>query len=211
VIPKSNLPLIGKALTAGLLAGLLLAAWPAAWLAPVARLAAAVTPRLTPWIESLRVQPDGYRLEIAGDIRLGMILADGSALPALPGTWSKHGGQTLVLGLVALTAWAMIPGGRRHWLTLPVVLCATALAAAFVLAIEIQQTALQVLGHEWLPRQVFADAPANHAVFARLQRAFVTTGWIQSFHDAGGRLFYGLLAGWIALAWPTAPRVKNEK
>ncbi len=207
---KSIHPLILRSLAAALLAGLLLVAWPAAWLAPVGRLAGAVTQRLYPSIDNLFVRPNGFRLEIAGDIRLGMILADGSALPALPGTWSKHGGQTLVVALVALVAWAMLPGGRRHWRTLPVVLGAAALAAAFVLSIEIQQTALQVLGHEWLPRQVFADAPANHAAFTQLQRAFGTTRWIQSFHDAGGRLFYGLLAGWIVLALPAAPpRGKN--
>lgn len=202
-------PLIFRFLAATLLGGFLLMAWPSAWLAPVGRLAGAVTEWLNPSIDNLRVRSNGFRFEITGDLRLGMTLADGSALPVLPGTWSKHGGQTLVLALVSLAAWAMLPAGRRSWRTLPVVLGAAALAAAFVLSIEIQQTALQALGHEWLPRQVFADALANHAAFARLQSAFVTTRWIQSFHDAGGRLFYGVLAGWIALALPHASRKKN--
>lgn len=194
-----------RALAAAAVAGGLLAAWPAAWLAPVGRLAAAVTTHLNPWIDQLATQTDGFQLRITGRILPGMTLPDGTTPPPMFGTWSKPGIAVLPIGLVTLAAWAMVPAGRRRWRVLPLTLGLALLAAVFMLSIEIQQTTLQAICFDWLPQHAFADTPANYAAFARLKRAYGINCWIQSFHDAGGNLFYGLLAGWIAFVLPRPP------
>ena len=194
--------MLARGLLAASLAGTLLFFRPAIALAPAGHLAGTLVELTSPWLLHMHVQADGSTIRASGQIHLDMTLADGSPLPPTPGAWSRHGDQTLAIAIIALAVWAAAPAGKRRWLALPVALAAATFAAALVLAVDIQLAALDAIGYRWLPSFSFADLPANHAAFARLERAFRLALGSKIFHDAGGAWFYGLLAGWLGFALP---------
>ncbi|NLG33930.1 MAG: hypothetical protein GX548_01105 [Lentisphaerae bacterium] len=196
--------MLARGILAALLAGVTLHLWPGAWLVPAGRLAGVLVERVCPWLDRMSVRVEGTRLQADGRIQVDMIQANGSPLPSAPGSWSKQAVEALALAGVALAAWAAAPVGRRRWWVLPVVL-----AAAVLLAVEILDAALEGIGYQWLPRFSFADTPANHNTFARLEHAYALTRNAKTFHDAGGCWFYGLLAGWIGFLIPL-PGLRQE-
>jgi len=194
--------MILRASLAALLVGATLYQWPEIWLFPVTRLSETMLQVLCPWLEAIAIQLNGHSLQAGGTIHLDMILLNGSPLPSAIGAWDIPGIQPLTICVVAIASWAAVPAGRRRWLLLPSTLLLAIFGAAFVLAVEIQASALQVVGFEWLPRLLFANTEANQEVFIRMGRWYKINQWIKIFHVAGGRLFYGLLAGWIPYVIP---------
>lgn len=200
--PRTLIRLLARVSLVALLAGFFAYQWPRIWLAPVGRLAGVLSERLSPWLENMTVQADDFMLNIQGQIHLHMTLSDETPLPVVPGTWNKHGGQSLAVGVVAAAVWAAGSVGWRRWGALAATLLVAAVAAAFVLAVEIQDSALQSIGYEWLPGLSFADIPANHRAFANLEEHFRWIQGFKAFHDAGGRLFYSLVAAWMGYLLP---------
>jgi len=194
--------MILRASAAALLVGALLYQWPELWLFPVTRFSEGMLQVLCPWLEAVAIHLDGYSVQASGNIHLNMTLLDGSSLPTAIGAWDIPGIQPLTICVVAIASWAAVPATPCRWLLLPVTLLLAIFGAAFVLAVEIQASALQVVGFEWLPSLLFANTEANQEVFIRMGRWFKINQWIKIFHVAGGRLFYGLLAGWIPYTIP---------
>jgi len=168
-----------------------------------------------PYLDDLRMQIEQHEIRADGTIQINMILANGESLPAVPGTWRKHGQHTLNVLVVAIAIWlAPAAGWRRRLVALAGTLSAAALASAFILAVEIQEAALGTIGYDWLPSIPLASTPENVQTFRQMERWYETVTWIKAFHDGGGRLFLGMLAGFIGYALPAGlklPGSKNRK
>lgn len=177
---------------------------------PVVRLLAPLVVALTQWtcsyLSGLSLSLNGMILSIDGQIVLAMTLLDGSDLPPVPGTWQKHAGSTLHLLVTSMAVFAVpaMPWTRRL-LLLPLALALAGMVAAFHLSVDIQETALRVVGETWLPTLPLASTEANIATFHALESHFNAVVWVKSFNDGGGSLFLAALAGLIPCARHLGP------
>jgi len=172
-------------------------------LKPVASLAGALADATCPYFNSIKVTTENIMIRIEGEIHVDMKLVSGAALPYTPATWHKHGGQTLNMLMMALAIWA-VPSvtWQRRLLVFPFMLLAAVLFAAFDLAIEMQVSALKVIGTQWLSEMDMANTAENIAAFERMETWYRSVQWIKAFQDAGGRFFLVVLAGLIGYTIP---------
>lgn len=122
-------------------------AWPDAWLVLLTPLTGFMSNLICPYLDSITLAIEEGVIHVRGGIQIGMVLADGSPLPAVPGEWQKHGQQTLNILLVALPVWAMPPmTWRRRLLGLPLVLVGSLVVCGYDLTVQIQESALSMIG-----------------------------------------------------------------
>jgi hypothetical protein len=172
-------------------------------LKPVATLAGALADATCPYFSSIKVATENIMIRIQGEIHVDMELVSGAALPHAPATWHKHGGQTLNMLMMAMAIWAVpVVTWQRRLLVFPFMLLAAVLFAAFDLAIEMQVSALKVIGTQWLPEMEMANTAENIAVFEKMETWYKSVQWIKAFQDAGGRFFLAVLAGLIGYTIP---------
>lgn len=162
-------------------------------LAPVLGLAASAS---SPYLAEVVVTVEDRVVTADGQITLDMTLSEGSALPAIPGSWHKHGGQLLHLFVIAFT---MAAAPRTGWRTrLPGLALTAALAAiagACVFAVEVQVTALQAIGEGWLAGLPLARTEANVAAFQSMEQWYGAVSRLKSVNDGGGTLLLGVISG----------------
>lgn len=175
---------------------------PAVWLHLVGPLIAVVAGAASPYLADLSVAISDQSLVVTGWITLDLVLTDGTSLPPVSGTWSKLSFQVLHVLVLALTLWS---APRAPWLIrlrgLLIVLPLAALAAAWVFTVELQVTALEVIGSGWLETLPIAPSEANREAFTALERSWQSARWLKSFHDGGGGLFLGVVSGLAWLVW----------
>lgn len=182
--------------------GLLVHAYPQPGQRVLAPLVQLITRLTFPYVEGLQVASDGSHLVMTGQIKLELTQADGSPLPALPGTWRKYSGPSLHLLVLALALSAVpVLSGRQRLKALPLTLMAATLVGAYHLSVEMQESALRYIGYQWLPTFPMAPTEANQLYFQGMETRFRAVTWIKSFNDAGGALFLAVLAGLIGYAW----------
>lgn len=176
---------------------------PSWWLKPVSRIAVVMVSAGCPFLEDMNVKVKESSIYAEGVIHVDMIMSGGEPLPLTRGNWQKYAGQTLNILIVAAAAWAApAVGCRRRLVALPVMLLVAASASGFDLALEIQESALRVIGYEWVPSFSLAQTPGNLETFRRLENWYQGVLHIKAYNDGGGRLFSGLLAGLIGYALP---------
>jgi len=190
--------------------------FPGIWLRPLAPVSAVIADLASPYFANVRAYSEGVSIHVQGDITLDMTLLNGQPLPPLPGKWHKNGSQSLGVLLVALPIWLAISLPRRRKMLALVCTCLIALAgASFDFAVETQHAALQGIGTQWLPAHTMENTPANIESFARLESNYRTSRVLKAFFDGGGRLFLGVLAGWMGFQlsgfqWSNRPRFKSQ-
>lgn len=194
-------------MAAGYLVGILLVtALPGIYLKPVAPIAALMVNLTSPHLTECSLTMDGTSMNATANLSVVMTRVDGQPVPVQEGRWSKGVGATLHILVVGLAMWAAPSASRARRLgAFAVFIILAGLIGAADLAVQMQSTSLQVVGAEWLPKQSLASTDANHAAFAVLKSRYETTRAVSAFLDGGGRLFLGVLAGWIGYACP-APR-----
>lgn len=185
------------------LGALLIHAAPSWWLRTVAPLAGAMADAGCPYLAGMKVRAEDRTFHATGLIQLDMTMAGGEPLPAAPGTWNKNAIQYLNILLVACAVWAVPSVGfRRRLISFPFMMMTAAIASAFVLAVEIQEAALRMVGYEWLETISIGMTAANQDVFRQLESWFEGVAWIKALNDGGGQLFLGTFAGLIGYCFP---------
>lgn len=191
-------PMIARVVVVFFSMGLLVYTFPEPWVRVMAPVVKAMTAATFPYVTGLNVTAENRALRIDGNITLGMTQRDGSALPPAPGTWTKGTGTTLNTLILAAAVFAAPSAGWRGRLRgIPVMLVCALLVGAYQLTVEIQASALNYMGYQWLPSMPLAATEANVTIFNIMESRFHSVLWIKSLNDAGGALFLAVLAGLI--------------
>jgi hypothetical protein len=211
MLKSSNWRLVSRVVVALVVTALAVLMTPAPWLAGIGLITEFMVDTGTSWLHDVTVSQQSGTLTLHAGIDLGLILQDGNLLSPLPGTWSKNGTPSLQMLVVAVTVWA---AARQPWkirlIALPVVLLLAALAASFVLLIEVQETALSHIGSGLLDGLPLAPVETNLTTAKALANQWTRVEWIKAFLDAGGRLFLAVLAGFVGHSF-YAPHTHNTK
>ena len=157
-----------------------------------------VTAWSCPYLDQIEMAMDGRMIEVTGMIQVAMTMSDGSMVPEVSGSWEKQVDTTLHLMVIAFTVFvAPALTWRRRLRALPITVLAVLLVCSFQLAMEIQATALKVIGESWLQTLSLAMNEANQAYFQSMESWYHGVLWIQSILNGGGALFLAVLAGFI--------------
>jgi len=181
---------------------------PEPWLRAVAPVAALTADAASPYLDDLRARVEGRAFQFDGRFMIDMTLATGQPVPPIPGAWRQQGSHALHLALVAFSLWAAIAlPWRRKIAALGFTAVAALIFSGIDLSVQMLDSALGVIGRDWLPAQVMRSDEANLAAFQRLESHYEWVRGAKAFFDGGGRLFLGVVAGWLGagLIRPASP------